>query len=280
VSLAVAKSKINATMFSLQKRTKIILCLLILIAYALLHALSIYYIIPVAAGLVWVDALSHTVVFAGLGFLLWHILLYGKYETLLPVQRIINYTTLAILTLSLWLGIGYLLNYLLLQESAVLFLPTMPVKGMIGLLLYLILILATRQHNDPSDADLLSAPADEPEISTNVKPEIIERITVRMGQKLHLIPIQEILYIQADGDYVQLITSEGKYLKEQTMKFFEMNLPKKMFVRIHRSYIVNVGHIVRIESYGKQNQQITLKNGHWLKVSISGYKLLKEALML
>jgi DNA-binding LytR/AlgR family response regulator len=237
-----------------------------------------YYITPVSVGLVWVDALVHTMVFAGLGVLLWHILLYGKYETLLPVQQIINYTALAILTISLWLGIGFLLNYLILNEIAILFIPTMPVRGMIGLLLYLILILSARQKNDP-DSDHESVPS-ETEISINVKPEIIERITVRMGQKLHLIPIQEIIYIQSDGDYVQVITHEGKYLKEQTMKFFEINLPQKSFVRIHRSYIVNIEHIVRIESYGRQNQQIALKNGHRLKVSISGYKLLKEALVL
>ena len=255
------------------------MCLLTLIPYTLLHALSMYCITPVAVGLALVDALVHAIVFAVLGFLLWHILLYGKYETLYHIQRIINYTTLAILTISLWLGIGYLLNYLLLQESAILFLSTMPVKAMIGLLLYLILVLAARQNNDPPDADSFSV-SDETEVSTNMKPETIERITVKLGQKLHLIPIQEIIYIQADGDYVQLITKEGKYLKEQTMKFFEMNLPRKSFVRIHRSYIVNIEHIARIESYGKQNQQITLKNGQWLKVSISGYKLLKEALML
>ena len=263
-------------MFSLQKRTKIFLCLLTLIPYTLLHALSIYYITPVAVELALVDALIHAIIFAGLGILLWHILLYGKYETFPHFQRVINYTTLAILTVSLWLGIGYLLNYLLLQETATLFLPTMPVRGMIGLLLYLILVLSARQHNDP-DADPLP---EETEVSTNIKPEIIERITVRLGQKLHLIPIQEIIYIQSDGDYVQIITHEGKYLKEQTMKFFEMNLPRKSFVRIHRSYIVNIEHLARIESYGKQNQQITLKNGQWLKVSISGYKLLKEALAL
>jgi DNA-binding LytR/AlgR family response regulator len=166
-----------------------------------------------------------------------------------------------------------------LKEITAVFIPTLPVRGMIGLLLYVVLVLLAQQNNVLPDAEFLPA-SNETEASTPVKREIIERITVRLGQKLHLIPIQEILYIQSDGDYVQLITHEGKYLKEQTMKFFYMNLPEKSFVRIHRSYIVNVGHIVRIESYGKQNQEIALKNGHHLKVSISGYKLLKEALGL
>jgi hypothetical protein len=244
-----------------------------------LHALSIYCITSVAFGWVCVDALIHTLVFAGLGFLLWYILVYGKYETLLPIQRIINYMVLAILTVSLWIGIGFLLNYLILKDITMLFIPTLPIRGIIGLLLYVIFILSARQNNAPPDSEPLPVP-NETENSTPVKHEIIERITVRIGQKLHLIPIQEVIYIQSDGDYVQVITPEGKYLKEQTMRFFEMNLPQKSFVRIHRSYIVNIGHIVRIESYGKQNQEIALKNGHHLKVSISGYKLLKEALGL
>jgi len=255
------------------------LYLLILIAFTLLHALSFYYIVPISVGLACVDALVHTLVFAVLGVLLWRVLLYGKYETMLPLQRVINYTALAILTVSLWLGIGFLLNYLILNEMTSIFLPTIPVRIMIGLLLYMVFILSAQHHNDPTHSDPLPAP-DETEVSTDVKREIIERITVRMGQKLHIIPIEDIIYIQSDGDYVQLITHEGKFLKEQTMKFFEINLPEKSFVRIHRSYIVNVGHIVRIESYGKQNQEIALKNGHHLKASISGYKLLKETLEL
>jgi DNA-binding LytR/AlgR family response regulator len=75
-----------------------------------------------------------------------------------------------------------------------------------------------------------------------------------------------------------IISSNGKYLKEQTMKYFESHLPKSLFIRVHRSYIVNIEYISAIESYGKQNQQVLLKNGEWLKVSLAGYKALKVAL--
>jgi DNA-binding LytR/AlgR family response regulator len=75
-----------------------------------------------------------------------------------------------------------------------------------------------------------------------------------------------------------IIATDGKYLKEQTMKYFESHLPKSLFVRVHRSYIVNIEYISAIESYGKQNQQVLLKNGEWLKVSLAGYKALKLAL--
>jgi len=68
-------------------------------------------------------------------------------------------------------------------------------------------------------------------------------------------------------------------MKEQTMKFFEQNLPTH-FVRIHRSYIINTDNISRIELYGKENYNIHLKNGVSLRASIGGYKLLKERLLL
>ena len=63
--------------------------------------------------------------------------------------------------------------------------------------------------------------------------EILERIAVRIGQKIHVILIPDIIYIQADGDYVQIITGNGKYIKEETMKYFETKLPKAQFIRIH-----------------------------------------------
>jgi DNA-binding LytR/AlgR family response regulator len=109
--------------------------------------------------------------------------------------------------------------------------------------------------------------------------ETLERIAVKSGQKIHVIIVSDILYLQAEGDYVQIFTNDGKYLKEQTMKYFENNLPSQ-FVRVHRSYIINIETISRIELYEKQNQQLTLKNGHKIKISIAGYKLLKLRLNL
>ncbi|MBP7274394.1 MAG: LytTR family transcriptional regulator DNA-binding domain-containing protein, partial [Saprospiraceae bacterium] len=84
----------------------------------------------------------------------------------------------------------------------------------------------------------------------------------------------------AESDYVQVITEKGKYLKEQTMKYFEENLLPTKFIRVHRSYIVNVEAISRIELYEKQTQLVTLKNGMQIRMSQSGYKLLKNILKL
>lgn len=100
------------------------------------------------------------------------------------------------------------------------------------------------------------------------------------GTRIHIIPIKEIFYLQACGDYVTLFTTSGQHVKEQTMKYFERSLPSPEFVRIHRSYIVNTEQILRVELFGKETYQVRLKDGTYLRASSAGYKLLKERLSL
>ena len=76
--------------------------------------------------------------------------------------------------------------------------------------------------------------------------ESIDRITIKDGSRIHIIKVEDLLYIQACGDYATLVTSDGEYIKEQTMKNFETHLPADNFVRIHRSSIVNVTQISRV----------------------------------
>lgn len=106
----------------------------------------------------------------------------------------------------------------------------------------------------------------------------VTRIPIRDRQQIHIINIQEINYIEAYGDYVRLYTAKGNFLKENTMKFFEEKLPLSLFVRIHRSYIVNINQVNKIELYEKERYHVHLKNGTILKTSETGYKLLKESL--
>jgi two-component system LytT family response regulator len=113
------------------------------------------------------------------------------------------------------------------------------------------------------------------------KPETsspVNRVVVRKGNAINLIPVDQIKYVAAEDDYVMIYHSEGKSLKQQTMKFYEENLPKADFVRIHRSYIVKVEEIKRIEPYGKENHVVILHSGDKLPVSRAGYKHLKEEL--
>ena len=113
------------------------------------------------------------------------------------------------------------------------------------------------------------------------KPELaapVNRIVVRKGNAINLIPVEQVKYVEAQDDYVMIYHSAGKALKQQTMKFYEENLPVNDFVRIHRSYIVRVQEINRIEPYEKDNHVAVLKSGEKLPVSRSGYKHLKEEL--
>ena len=113
------------------------------------------------------------------------------------------------------------------------------------------------------------------------KPEqvsAINRIVVRKSNSIFIIPVDQIKYVEAEDDFVMIYHSAGKALKQQTMKFYEDNLPMSDFVRIHRSYIVRIEEINRIEPYGKENHVAILKSGEKLPVSQTGYKLLREEL--
>jgi two-component system LytT family response regulator len=106
----------------------------------------------------------------------------------------------------------------------------------------------------------------------------INRIVVRKGTAINIIPVDQVKYVEAQDDYVMVYHSTGKALKQQTMKFYEENLPKQNFVRIHRSYLVRIEEIKKIEPYGKDNHIAILQSGDKLPVSRSGYKHLKEEL--
>ncbi len=110
--------------------------------------------------------------------------------------------------------------------------------------------------------------------------EFLHRIAIKTGIKIIVIPTTSIQYIEADGDYVKIHTKESAYLKEKTMKYFETHLSPSEFIRIHRSYIVNLNEIARIEQFDKENHVVILKKGDTLKTSTGGYKLLKQALSL
>ena len=104
------------------------------------------------------------------------------------------------------------------------------------------------------------------------------RIVVKINGKIRIIPVVEIHYIEAADDYVKIITTEGSFLKNRTMSFFERSLDPAIFVRTHRSYIVNVQQITRIDPYEKDSQIALLRTGAKIPVSKSGYTRLKEVL--
>lgn len=108
------------------------------------------------------------------------------------------------------------------------------------------------------------------------KQEILDRVVVKTGSKIKVIPADQIIYVESQDDYVMIYSPEGKYLKQQTMKYFEQHLEPARFLRIHRSYIVNIDTIKQLELYEKNAYLAVLSNGAKLKVSDSGYKSLKS----
>ncbi|MFQ5639229.1 MAG: LytR/AlgR family response regulator transcription factor [bacterium] len=106
--------------------------------------------------------------------------------------------------------------------------------------------------------------------------EYLERIVVKSGSHIYIIPIEKVLFLEAQDDYVMLNTKEGPFLKQKTMKFFEEHLDPKEFVRIHRSYIVKISLIKKIELFAKESYRVLLANGKTLPVSKSGHTRLKE----
>ncbi len=112
------------------------------------------------------------------------------------------------------------------------------------------------------------------------KEEYIYRIAVKTKSKIHVIPVEDIFYFEAEGDYVMIHTKDGKFLKEKTMKYLESHLDPKKFIRVHRSFIANISEIARLEHYDKDSYVVIMKNNQSLRASNSGYKLLKAALNL
>ncbi len=104
------------------------------------------------------------------------------------------------------------------------------------------------------------------------------RIVLKDGSKIKIIPTNQIHYLEAADDYVKIFTAEGSFLKKKTMQHFENILDANQFVRIHRSYIVHTQLITRIDNYDKDNRIIILSTGTKLPVSKTGYLKLKQKL--
>jgi two-component system LytT family response regulator len=113
-----------------------------------------------------------------------------------------------------------------------------------------------------------------------VHSEKLQRIAVKSRHKVSVIPVDDVIYLEAEGDYVMIHTKDNKHLKEKTMKYFETHLDPERFIRVHRSFIVNADYILRLELYDKESYRVMLKNGAIIKASSTGYKLLKEKLQL
>lgn len=108
--------------------------------------------------------------------------------------------------------------------------------------------------------------------------ELLNRVVIKKSGKIHVLAVTDIQYLEAQDDYVMIYTQQGRFLKQQTMKYYEKHLDPDQFIRVHRSYIVNVQVIERIEPYEKTNYILLLADGNKVPVSRSGMQVLKDKL--
>jgi two-component system LytT family response regulator len=116
--------------------------------------------------------------------------------------------------------------------------------------------------------------------SASMSPSQNQRIVVKNGSKIKIIPVSDVFYLEAADDYVKIHCSEGYFLKNKTMNHFEQAMDRTQFVRCHRSYIVNVQQITRIDPYEKDAHVAVLRSGAKVPVSRNGYVKLREVLGL
>lgn len=108
--------------------------------------------------------------------------------------------------------------------------------------------------------------------------QYIQRVPVRDGTRVFIIPVDKLDYAEAQDDYVALCAEGKKHLKQQTISSLEAALDPSRFMRIHRSFIVNLERVARVEPYAKDSHVAVLSNGTQLPVSRAGYARLREFL--
>ncbi|WP_092712474.1 LytTR family DNA-binding domain-containing protein [Janthinobacterium sp. OK676] len=111
------------------------------------------------------------------------------------------------------------------------------------------------------------------EAATRAAP--LDRVLIRDGAKVHVIASARIDYIEAQDDYIS-IRSEGKsYLKSQRLSELETQLDPAKFLRVHRSYLLNIDGIRRIEAATKDSHVAILRDDTRIPVSKAGYQKLR-----
>lgn len=111
-----------------------------------------------------------------------------------------------------------------------------------------------------------------------INPASSNRIVLKVDGVIKIIATSEIHYLEADDDQVRLSTEAGVFFKNKTMNYFEQSLDPLQFIRVHRSYIINLNQVTKIELKEKDSYVVLLKSGIWLPVSKTGYFKLKTAL--
>jgi two-component system LytT family response regulator len=114
--------------------------------------------------------------------------------------------------------------------------------------------------------------------NTTKQPDEKNRIVVKNGSDIRIVPMADVMYIEAYDDYVKIFTKDTYYLKKKTMNYYEQVLDSSQFFRTHRSFIINLQELTKIEPLEKNTYVVLLKNGKRIPLSRTGYSKLKETL--
>lgn len=114
--------------------------------------------------------------------------------------------------------------------------------------------------------------------NTTKQPDEKNRIVVKVGADIRIVAVNDVIYFEAYDDYVKIFTKDTYYLKKKTMNYYEDLLDSSKFFRTHRSFIINLQELTRIEPLEKNTYIALLKNGKKVPLSRSGYVKLKETL--
>jgi two-component system LytT family response regulator len=123
------------------------------------------------------------------------------------------------------------------------------------------------------------APQPSPtELAAAARPpgKTLERVLIRHEGRVHVLPVEKIDYVEAQDDYLSFASGEKHLRKQQTMSDIESQLDPSRFVRIHRSFILNIERLARIDLYGKDSWLAILTDGKKLPMSRTGHAKLKE----
>jgi two-component system LytT family response regulator len=114
--------------------------------------------------------------------------------------------------------------------------------------------------------------------NTTKQPDEKSRIVVKNGSDIRIVPMADVMYIEAYDDYVKIFTKDTYFLKKKTMNYYEQVLDSSQFFRTHRSFIINLQELTKIEPLEKNTYVVLLKNGKRIPLSRTGYSKLKETL--
>lgn len=110
--------------------------------------------------------------------------------------------------------------------------------------------------------------------------QLLSRLVLKTNSGIDVVSVVNIDYLTSADDYTEITCGTKKYLKQKTLRFYDEHLDRGQFIRIHRTAILNISRIARLEPYGKESWIAVLKDGAKLPVSKTGYQRLKELLNL